>query len=270
MSGLSDRELRERLAIDAEAGWRAFVDQYSARLLQLIDQCGVRDRDDAMDLYVHICERLAADDCARLRRHDPAKGALAAWLTTVVRRMLVDWVRSTRGRKRLFGSIQALPALDQEVFDRYYWRRHTPSEMADLIPGSSGRGIGLAAVFASLERIERALTERQRADLIAMATRTEPGSPLESEDGEATLSVVSAAPDPEMTLLAKGRRESLAAALQTLPMEDRVIVSMRIMDGLTLAEIKRALHLDALTPDRLTGILSSLKVALESQERTRA
>src|SRR5512134_692580 len=126
MSELTDRELRERLIVDAEAGWRAFVDQYTPRLLQLIEQCGVRDRDEAMDLYVHVCERLAADDCARLRKHDPGKGALAAWLATVVRRMLVDWVRSRQGRKRLFGSIRELAAVDQQVFELFYWRRHSP------------------------------------------------------------------------------------------------------------------------------------------------
>jgi DNA-directed RNA polymerase specialized sigma24 family protein len=215
MSVLSDGELRERLIADADAGWRAFVDQYSPRLLQLIEQCGVRDRDDAMDLYVHVCERLAADDCARLRRYDSAKGALAAWLTTVVRRMLVDWVRSTRGRKRLFGSIKALSAIDQDVFERYYWRRHSPAEMADLILGPTGRGIGLAAVFASLERIERALTERQRADLLAMAARLEPGSTLDGDDGEPMAHVASDWADPEMALLAGRRRDSLAVAMRT-------------------------------------------------------
>ena len=61
MSGLSDRELRERLIQDPASGWRAFVDQFTPTLLQLIERCGVRDRDDVMDLYVHVCERLAAD-----------------------------------------------------------------------------------------------------------------------------------------------------------------------------------------------------------------
>ena len=266
MSGLSDRELRERLIRDAGAGWRAFVDQYSPRLLQLIEQCGVRDRDDAMDLYVHVCERLAADDCARLRRHDPAKGALSSWLGTVVRRMLVDWVRSQRGRKRLFGSIKALSPVDQDVFDRYYWRRHSPSEMADLILDQAGRGIGLAAVFASLERIERALTERQRTDLMAMAARAGAAVALEDEDGEPIVPIASDEPDPESALLATRRNEQLAVALQALPTEDRVIVSMRVVDGLTLAEIKRALHLDSLTPDRLTKILADLRHALERQQ----
>jgi DNA-directed RNA polymerase specialized sigma24 family protein len=266
MSELNDRELRERLIADAAAGWRAFVDQYSPRLLQLIEQCGVRDRDDVMDLYVHVCERLAADDCARLRRHDPGKGTMAAWLGTVVRRMLVDWVRSTKGRKRLFGSIQELSDVDQRVFELYYWRRHTPAEMASLVRDGQGGAIGLSAVFASLERIERALTDRQRADLITLAARTSASIRLEDDEGEPIVTVASEVPNPEAALLAAHGREVLHAALATLAAEDRVIVSMRFIDGLTLPEIKRALHLDALSADRVARILAALRDALERHE----
>jgi DNA-directed RNA polymerase specialized sigma24 family protein len=266
MSGLSDRELRERIIRDPRAGWRAFVDQYSPRLLQLIDQCGVRDRDDAMDLYVHICERLAADDCARLRRHDPAKGALSAWLSTVVRRMLVDWVRADQGRKRLFGSLKALSPVDQRVFELYYWRRHTPAEMASLILDDAGRGIGISAVFASLERVERALTERQRADLITLAARNHDAVGLEDEEGEPVIALVSSAPGPEAAIIAAQDQHALDVALATLDAEDRVIICMRFLDGLTLPEIKRALHLDSLPPERISNIIAALRMQLEHRK----
>lgn len=263
MSGLSDRELREQLIRDADAGWRAFVDQYSPRLLQLIEQCGVRDRDDAMDLYVHVCERLAADDCARLRRHDPSKGALTAWLSTVVRRMLVDWVRSNQGRKRLFGSVKALAEIDQQVFELYYWRRHTLAEIASLVRDHAGNPIGISGVFAALDRVERALTERQRAELITLAARNSGVISIDDEEGESVISVASETPNPEAAVLAAHDQRTLDAALATLDAEDRVIVCMRYMDGLTLAEIRRALHLESLAPERISKIVASLRAALE-------
>ena len=270
MGGLTDRELRERLISNPDAGWRSFVDQYSARLLQLIDQCGVRDRDDQMDLYVHICERLAADDCARLRKHDPGKGALAAWLGPVVRNLLVDWVRSQKGRKRLFATIRALPDIDQRVFEHYYWRRQTPAEMADFITDASGRGIGLSAVFASLERVERALTDRQRVDLMAMTARSAAALSLEDEEGEPIVPVATDEPGPEAALAGAQQREWLAAAMRQLPAEDRVILSMRFFDGLTLPEIKRALHLPALSIERVTAIIDALRRILEAREGSRS
>src|SRR5262245_2891698 len=123
MTFLSDLALRELLIEDPPRGWRAFIDQFTPVMLAAIEQSGLRSRDEVMEVYVEACEHLAADDCARLRRHDPAKGPLRAWLVRVVRNVLIDWVRSRRGRKRLFGSIQALDPLAQRVFELYYWRR---------------------------------------------------------------------------------------------------------------------------------------------------
>lgn len=94
MAPLADTALRDLLVEDPRRGWRVFIDQYTPALLALIEQAGIRDRDEAMELYVRACEHLAADDCARLRRYDPSKGTLNAWLAAVARHVAVDWVRS--------------------------------------------------------------------------------------------------------------------------------------------------------------------------------
>src|SRR5437588_8764884 len=111
-SDVSDQALRELLARDPAAGWNAFIDEHTPLLLALIEQAGMTRRDEAMELYLKVCERLSADDCARLRRRDPAVGSLQAWLATVTRHVLVDWVRSKRGRRRLFRSVKALSTSD--------------------------------------------------------------------------------------------------------------------------------------------------------------
>lgn len=266
MSELSDRELRERLIADTGAGWRAFVDQYTPLLLKIIQNSGVRDRDDIMELYTLTCEHLAADDCARLRRHDPGKGALSSWLGTVVRRVLVDWVRSVRGRKRLFGSIRELGTVDQDVFELFYWRRQPVAEIAERVRDPH-RPIGLSAVFESLERIERALTPRQRTELLAMAARSADPVALEDKRGELQVDVAADRPDPDAAIETSRRAEALARAMSELPAEDRLIVSMRFYDGLTLTEIQRALHLERLTADRVSSILARLRAILDRQGR---
>ena len=97
--------LRELLITDPRRGWRAFIDRYTPLILSVIEQAGVTTRDAAMEVYVLVCDRLAEDDCRRLRRHDPSRGALSTWVGTIARHTLVDWVRSQTGRRRLFGSI---------------------------------------------------------------------------------------------------------------------------------------------------------------------
>jgi DNA-directed RNA polymerase specialized sigma24 family protein len=138
-----------------------------------------------------------------------------------------------------------------------------------LVTDASGRGIGLAAVFASLERVERALTERQRIDLMAMTARTAAALSLEDDQGEPIVPVASDEPDPEASLASAQQREWLATAMRELPAEDRVILSMRFFDGLTLPEIKRALHLPALSVDRVTGIVQALRGILAGKEGRR-
>ena len=110
---LRDQELDALLAADSERAWRVFVDRYTPTLLALIERAGIVDRDEAMDLYVLVCERLSEDDCGRLRRRDASRGSLEGWLAVVVRNVAVDWVRSRAGRRRLFGAVKRLTLFDQ-------------------------------------------------------------------------------------------------------------------------------------------------------------
>ena len=67
-------------------------------------------------------------------------------------------------------------------------------------------------------------------------------------------------------MLAAEDQQSLELALSSLEDEDRVIIWMRFFDALTLPEIKRALHLDSLPPERLSRIIAALKSALARPE----
>ena len=67
---ISEDRLRLLLAEDPARGWQAFIDTYTPALLGMIERAGIGDRDEAMEIYVRACERLAANDCAALRRRD--------------------------------------------------------------------------------------------------------------------------------------------------------------------------------------------------------
>src|SRR5204862_3804 len=70
-----------------------------------------------------------------------------------------------------FKSIQALPRLEQRVFELFYWENAMPGEMVDRLAGEEFGSPTLAAVLESLERVQQALTERQRGELLAMTSR---------------------------------------------------------------------------------------------------
>jgi DNA-directed RNA polymerase specialized sigma24 family protein len=259
---LSDAALHSLLNADPERGWRAFVDQYTPTLVALIERAGVVDRDDRSEVYVRICERLAEHACARLRQHDPAKGALAAWLTIVVRHAVVDWVRSRAGRRRLFEAIAELDDFDRRVFELYYWERHRVSEIAELAAQPNSRRVSVADVFEALARIERALSERHRAELLAHAARSRPMVALDAPTPPA---IADDRANPEDALRVKRLERAIVEALATLDPVDAAIVRLLFVQGWALLEVQRALHLQDLTRERVRGILARLRAALEAR-----
>jgi DNA-directed RNA polymerase specialized sigma24 family protein len=257
---VSDADLRTLLIEDPERGWRTFIDQYTPTVLALIERAGIRDRDEAMELYVWACERLAADDGARLRRHDPRKGSLEAWLSVLMRNVVVDWVRSRAGRRRLFKSIKHLSPLDRRVFELYYWEHQTTAEMIGALAQEFGAP-SLGDVMDALERVQNALTERQRIELLAMTVRTSTPISLDVPDDQDERPVD--APDPhadtEQYAQARQVNQMLEEALREIPAEDAAIVRLKFVEGLSLKQIRDMLHLSELTDERVRGILDAIK-----------
>ena len=265
MADLTDAALHALLEEDAERGWRAFVDQFTTAIVALIERAGVADRDEVADVYVRVCERLAADGCERLRRHDPRKGALAAWLTIVIRHVVVDWARSERGRRRLFGAIARLDERHQRVFELYYWEHRRPSEIVEMLTRTLGQAVGLADVLDALATIERSLSDRHRRELLALVARTRTPVSLDDEDERPRLALVDRQPHPEAALRVREIDEAFAGAMAELPAEDRAIVKLKFVQGWAGSEIQRALHLDALPPERIGSIVAMLRERLAAR-----
>ena len=267
MAPLTDAELRDLLERDPSRGWQAFVDRYTPVLLSLIERAGIRDYDEAMELYLTTCERLSAGDCGRLRRHDPAKGPLGAWLGAVVRNVIVDWVRSRAGRRRLFHAVEALPAREQQVFELYYWNDRTLSEICEILTMRERQPVTLPDVFDAMDAIDGALTERHRRDLLAMSVRARTPASLEAEL-ESGLEVAASAPDPESAFRAAETAAALDGALRALPDEDAAIVRLKYVQGLANRDIQHALHLQALPEARVKSIVAKLRELLSPQRGT--
>lgn len=259
---VADGELRSLLAEDPARGWRIFIDHYTPLLLALIERAGIRDREEAMEIYVLACERLAADDCARLRRHDPGRGALGAWLSVLVRNVVVDWVRSRAGRRRLFKSIKGLPPLEQRVFELFYWEHLSPAEMVEMLADAGAPS--LVEVLGALDRVQAALTQRQRADLLAMSARgAKPVSldaPADETDGP--LDFVDPSANPEEQAQVGEITDIIDRALAALPPVEAAILRLKYMEGLTLQQIRKAVHLDQLTEANVGEMLQRFQVML--------
>jgi DNA-directed RNA polymerase specialized sigma24 family protein len=259
---LADHALRLRLIEDTHHGWRTFVDQHTATLLALIERAGIRDRDEAMEIYTLACERLAANECARLRRWDPAKGTLRAWLAVVVRRVIVDWVRSRRGRRRVFGAVKKLDEFHQRVFELYFWDERSPAEMAEELSVERRSPVSLGQVLSAIDAIDAVLSERHRSELVSLAARSRHAVSLDAalEDGAAD--PLDEHNDVEGAVHRDQLESAFTRALAALPAEDAAIIRLHYVEGLSLRDVGRALHLTSLSMERVRSIVERLRVTL--------
>lgn len=259
--GLSDDALRALVRRDAATGWRALIDQYTPLIVGTIRRAGLVDRDEVMEVYLLLCEQLTARGFDRLKRQDGARGSIGGWLTVLVRHAIVDWIRSRKGRRRLFHAVQQLPRFEQRVFEMYYWEDRTPSEMTELLAQELGQRTTLAGVLEALERVQAALSDRHRAELFALAVRSHAPVPIDDTDAPARL------PDrrtPELDARVSQLNAQLERALKQLPAEDAAIVRLKYVEGLTNADIEHAIGAPGVTARRVQEILSKLRAMLES------
>ncbi len=83
-----------------DAAWKELVARHSRLLLAVTRSFG-GGRDEAMDRYTYILEKLYEDDCHRLRAYQAdGRASFSTWLTVAARRLCLDQLRSRYGRSR--------------------------------------------------------------------------------------------------------------------------------------------------------------------------
>ncbi len=156
-SSLDDQTLLRVLLAepeDPQAAWTEFLRRYSPLVLKVAWQF-VESHDEAMETYLFVCERLAADDFAKLRTYDPERGdtpaKVSTWLTVVVRNLCIEHRRQTDGRRRYPDAIADLSRLDQKVFELYFWEGESPRDIVRVLEASPEYDAG--QIPAALNRL---------------------------------------------------------------------------------------------------------------------
>jgi len=94
------RLLRAPEAAEREAAWEKLIAAHTRLLLSVARSLG-GDRDDAMERYSFVLEKLRERDFHRLRTYNPQSGAsFSTWLTVAARNLCLDHHRARYGRNR--------------------------------------------------------------------------------------------------------------------------------------------------------------------------
>ncbi len=187
--------------------------------------------DEADDFTSWVHERLIEDDYAVFRKFR-GDSALTTYLTIVISRLQHDYRVSQWGRWR--PSAEALrKGRDAVALEKLVYRdRHTIREAVEILRtrGSQSSARDLFALFSSLPGTTRG---RPKAvgdvALEHTADVAETDRPMLAAEAEAERSRM---------------QEALKRIVAALPHEDAVIIRMRFLEGLSVAEIARTRGLD--------------------------
>ena len=265
-SPISDDQLLALFHRQPRQAWKIFLDRYAQRMIGQLLALGF-DRDEAMDRFVFVCERLAQNGFARLRqvRATGERGELVPWLRQVVKHAAIDWGWSQDGRRRLFRSVDRLGALDQRVFQLHFWTGLGPAEIAERLRVEGRAEIGIEEVYDALERVLACLDANQKWRLLSQLSRRRPPGPVAVAGSEiGAFEPVTGEPSPEAELLQSEQARILAEALADLSPRDRLIFRLRYDDALTLTDIAAVVSLGLTTVKAsLRGSRASLRAAIE-------
>lgn len=256
---LADNELLELFRDQPERAWDLFIHRYADLVLSTLRHLGF-DRDEAMERFVYVFEKLSEDAFRRLReiRFAGTRGELVPWIRAVVRNLSVSWARSADGRRRLFKSIEVLSSRERRVFELYFWHGLTPAEILEHLRYETSHEPTFADVLDALDTVFEHLTENQRWRLASRLARHRVAVAIEQADPTtgAYFEPASVDADPEESLLKKDVAERVGRALGSLAARDRLILQLRYEETLSLTEVAEIVRVSVST------VKSSLRSSL--------
>lgn len=234
-----------------EAGFPCFLRRYSPFILACIRRFS-RDHDERMEIYVHVCRRLQADDCRRIKQfrggRDGTSCKFTTWLAAVVFNMAREWIRSSRGRRRMFRVVRQMSRTDRLVFRYYFWEGRPTHEIAELLSSHDRIQMSASDVRGRLGEIERRLTRDHRWRLVTSLLRSVPPISLEQsrstvqEDGPMPpVQVADDRPGPEEQARHRLASSTLRRLIGELPERERQAIQLKFGRGMTARAVARAL-----------------------------
>lgn len=208
---------------DREGAWDAFLDAYRALIFDTIGRL-VRDREDRMDAFALVCERLRDADSRRLRQFDPRGPArFSTWLVTVVRNLVVDWYRQVHGRAR-GGALDGLSELERRIYELLARAGMTYVEAYESLTSDGTFSGNFGAFLRIVRHLHREVT-RQAGPLARELIGTDP-----------TFELGSGPVVPKDDVLDHQRA---LAILQTLPSDVQVATLLFVVDDVPADEVAR-------------------------------
>jgi RNA polymerase sigma factor (sigma-70 family) len=209
---------------DPERAWDTFLTTYRRLIFATIGRL-LRDREERMDAFALVCERLREGDFRRLRQFDPHGPArFSTWLVTVVRNLVVDWYRQTHGRRRSGTALEGLSDVEHRIYHLLAESGMTYVEAYESLRSDGAFSGTYGAFLRVVRRLHRWVTSRA-GPLARELIGTDP--------------TVELAGDPVRLAEHMPDYEKAMAVLETLPPDVRMATLLFVVDDVPADEVAR-------------------------------
>ena len=225
---------------DAGPAWAEFLDLYSGLIQKTARQFEYQP-DRSNECFLYICDQLVDDGFHRLLQYNTSSHCtFRTWLGTVVFNLCVDWHRHEYGRATLLPAIAALPAFDRAVY-RMTIEQGLDKETTFQTLRADFPDLTRDFLVSSIQRVYSLLTPRQRWQISVRNHRRKRSS------SNLSVGMPELLPDPgarpEQEAQKQQDLERLQNAMKRLPSDQRLIVQLRFMEGLSLNKIAKLTQL---------------------------
>ena len=169
------------------------------------------------------------------------------WLAAVTFNLGRDWIRTSRGRRRVYLSVQALPRVHRMVFRYYYWEGYSAHEVGQLLRTNHGIECTETDIEESLTIIRQTLSRDHhwrltlagpgRGSMVSIDAASGDGEPKRVRELAALVVA------PEETVTQERAVRVLREAVRKLSKAERTAVTLRFRHGMSAQKIAVLLKL---------------------------
>ncbi|MGH7471537.1 MAG: RNA polymerase sigma factor [Longimicrobiales bacterium] len=213
---------------EPDAAWNLFIDRYRGLIFSTVRQI-VRSEEDVDDVFAEVCQLLAVDDLARLKRYTTEQAGAArfsTWLATVVHNLTVDGVRKRDGRRRTRVPA-ALSPVQQEIFQLLFIEKRSHSDAYEHMRARAGAPPRFASFGGFLQEVTgtyRVLEGLHANGALHYLPALPPANGVESHQDQLELGEL---------------RRCLADMLDGLPADERLALQLFVIDELPAPDVAR-------------------------------
>ncbi len=265
MTTLRGHDWNQAFRNDPEKAWSNFVQDSNRQIMAVIAKL-VRDHDDQMELYTYVLEQFKKDKYKNIMAYfeQPRNYEFETWIVVVTRNCCFDWFRN-KGRSRLFECIKKLPAIEQTIFQCIYQKGYSTELTFQLLKTQHRFEGHYGEMLIRLDKIHDTLNSETRFKLFENRQTLLPL--LSFDDVDELDHSDRNKPNAEQQLIHQETKGILNEILNTLPHQEKLIIRLHVLKGMTLEQTARILKMKSIwqVHRKLKKALKALKVKLKER-----